>query len=202
MLFGVGFYSFIIGNFSSIISGNDKISATVEKRVRQLAHLTQKAAIPYELSRKIKTYIETNYESLYSQGDETQLIKMLTPALRDELLSFIYGKIVAKIQFLKDCEDQDFLWHILPILKSIQLQTDDILYFRGDYAEDIYFIIIGTIKMYSGEGNIFHRVTDGQMLGESDTLLDLPRICKAVATTNISLMALSKIQFETLFAHS
>ena len=124
---------------------------------------------------------------------------MLPPSLRDELLSFIYGKIVAKIQFLKDCEDQDFLWHVLPILKSIQLTTDDILYFRGDYAEDIYFIIHGTIKMYSQEGNVFHKVTDGQMLGESDTLLDLPRISKAVATTNISLMALSKSQFETLF---
>ena len=71
MLFGVGFYSFIIGNFSSIISGNDQISATIEKRVRNLANLTQKAGIPYELSRKIKGYIETNYESLYSLGDET-----------------------------------------------------------------------------------------------------------------------------------
>ena len=141
MLFGVGFYSFIIGNFASIIQGNDQISASVEKRIRNLAHLTKQAQIPYELSRKIKTYIETNYESLYSLGDETQLIKMLPPSLRDELLSFIYGKIVARIQFLKDCEDQDFLWHVLPILKSIHLQTDDVLYFRGDYAEDIYFII-------------------------------------------------------------
>ena len=37
------------------------------------------------------------------------------------------------------------------------------------------------------------------MLGESDTLLDLPRISKALAVTNINLMALSKSQFETLF---
>ena len=87
----------------------------------------------------------------------------------------------------------------MPILKSIHLQTDDILYFRGDYAEDIYFILQGTIKMYSEEGNVFHKVSNGQMLGESDTLLDLPRISKAVAVTNINLMALSKSQFETLF---
>ena len=68
---------------------------------------------------------------------------------------------MARIQFLKDCEDQDFLWHVLPILKSIYLQTDDVLYFRGDYAEDIYFILQGTIKMYSEEGNVFHKVSNG-----------------------------------------
>ena len=47
------------------------------------------------------------------------MIKMLTPSLRDELLSYIYGKIVSKITFLKECEDHDFLWHILPMLKLI-----------------------------------------------------------------------------------
>lgn len=171
----------------------------MERRVRNLGILTQKAAVPYELTRKIKSFIDTNYDSLNSLVDEHQLIRMLPPSLRDELLSNIYGKIVAKIQFLKDCEDQDFLWNLLPILKSIQLNTDDILYFRGDYAEDIYFVIQGTIKMYSGEGNAFHEFTNGQMLGESDTLLDLPRICKAMATSNIQLMALSKIGFESLF---
>lgn len=83
--------------------------------------MSLKARIPYELSKKIKTFIEQNYESLYSMGDEAQLIKMLTPSLRDELLSFIYGKIVYKIEFFKKCEDHDFLWHILPILKVIYL---------------------------------------------------------------------------------
>ena len=43
MLFGVGFYSFIIGNFASIIQSNDQISASLEKRIRNLAHLTKQA---------------------------------------------------------------------------------------------------------------------------------------------------------------
>jgi hypothetical protein len=94
MLFGVAFYSFIIGNFTSIIQGNDQVSALLDKKIRRLAMLSLKADIPYDLSKKMKTFIEHNYESLYSMGDEAQLIKMLTPSLRDELLSFIYGKIV------------------------------------------------------------------------------------------------------------
>ena len=97
MLFGVAFYSFIIGNFSSLISGNDQMAANIEKKVRNLAVLSQKANIPFELTRKIKTFIGNNSEGVYSLIHETNLIKMLTPALRDELLSYIYGKIVAKV---------------------------------------------------------------------------------------------------------
>jgi hypothetical protein len=153
--------------------------------VRDLAYLSHKADIPFELSKKIKTFIENNYEQLYSQGDEKQMIKMLTPSLRDELLSYIYGKIVSKITFLKECEDHDFLWHILPMLKLIQLQKEDIIYFRGDYADEIYFIMQGTVVLYSDINVPFHEFKDGDMMGASDTLLDLPRNAKAVAKTNL-----------------
>jgi CRP-like cAMP-binding protein len=81
----------------------------------------------------------------------------LNKSLKDKIVILV----THQLQFLKDCEDQDFLWHVLPILKSIYLQTDDVLYFRGDYAEDIYFILQGTIKMYSEEGNVFHKVSNG-----------------------------------------
>ena len=73
------------------------------------------------------------------------------------------------------------------------------LFFRGDYAEDIYFIVTGTVWLYSPAGNPFFTYTDGEMLGDSDTLLDLPRNSKAVAMKDLLLMALSKKQFETLF---
>lgn len=102
--------------------------------------LSVKAKIPYELSKEIKTFIENNYESLFSLDEETEMIKMLTPSLRDELLSFIYGRIVKDIKFLRECEDNDFLWHVLPLLKLISLRKDDVIFFRGDYADEIYFI--------------------------------------------------------------
>ena len=41
--------------------------------------------------------------------------------------------------------DADFLWNILPVLKPMKLEKNDILYWRGDHAEDLFFIKKGTV---------------------------------------------------------
>lgn len=33
-------------------------------------------------------------------------------------------------------KDPDFLWKILPLLRPIKLEKGDVLYWRGDHAED------------------------------------------------------------------
>ena len=198
MLFGVAFYSFIIGNFTSIIQGDDQIQAMVDLKIRHLAMLSVRAQIPYELSKQIKTFIENNYELLYNMDEETHMIKMLTPSLRDELLSFIYGRIVKEIKFLRECEDNDFLWHVLPMLKHLTLRKNDVIYFRGDYADEIYFILTGVVILFSAANNPIQEHSDGDMFGASDTLLDLPRLTKAEAKTNLRLMFLTKLMFESL----
>jgi hypothetical protein len=51
---------------------------------------------------------------------------MLPPSLRDEILRITYGEIINKIHFLKEMEDSDFLWKILPILRSIRLEKNEV----------------------------------------------------------------------------
>lgn len=43
MTFGVAFYSFIIGNFSSIIASNVLIFASIEMKIRSLTELAERA---------------------------------------------------------------------------------------------------------------------------------------------------------------
>ena len=64
------------------------------------------------------------------------LIKNLPPSLRDEVFSNTYGEIVRKVNFFQEIGDPDFLWRILPLLKPLKLEKDDVLYWCGDLAED------------------------------------------------------------------
>lgn len=61
---------------------------------------------------------------------------MLPPSLRDEVLSNTYGEIIEKVQFFRDLKDPDFLWKILPLLRPMKVDKGDILYWRGDHADD------------------------------------------------------------------
>ena len=142
MLFGVGFYSFIVGNYSSIISSNIQIQASIQMKIKSLAVLSSKANIPIELTKKIKKFILNNYESIYNQEDEDNLIKMLPPSLRDEVLNNTYGEIIEKVKFFRNLRDPDFLWKILPLLRTIKLEKNDVLYWRGDHADDSKFFIV------------------------------------------------------------
>jgi hypothetical protein len=71
-------------------------------KIKSLAELAKKANIPFELSKKIKKFIENNYEAIYNQDDEAQLIKMLPPSLRDEVFSNTFGEVIEKVIFFND----------------------------------------------------------------------------------------------------
>lgn len=71
MLVGVAFYSFIIGNFSSIISGSSQIQKSISYRVKGLSELSRKAKLPFETSKQIKQFIEANVMALFTQDEDS-----------------------------------------------------------------------------------------------------------------------------------
>jgi hypothetical protein len=136
MLFGEIFYSFIVATYTAIISGQIEIDASIQLRIKSLAELSKLADIPFELSKKIKKFIENNYEAIYNQDDEATIIKMLPPYLRDEVLSNTFGEVVEKIKFFHDMDDVDFLWKVLPLLIPLKIEKSDVVYWQGEYAQD------------------------------------------------------------------
>jgi len=48
-------------------------------------------------------------------------------------------------------KDSDFLWKILPILKSIKLEKNEVQYWKGDTPDELYFIQQGSIKLFSDQ---------------------------------------------------
>jgi hypothetical protein len=55
-------------------------------------------------------------------------------------LRITYGEIIGKIKFFKEMKDSDFLWKILPILRSIKLEKNEVQYWKGDTPDELYFI--------------------------------------------------------------
>jgi hypothetical protein len=97
-------------------------------KIKALAELAKLANIPFELSKKIKKFIENNFEAIYNQDDEANIIKVLPPSLRDEVLSNTYGDIVNKIKFFNEIDDIEFLWKVLPMLTPYKIEKSDVVF--------------------------------------------------------------------------
>jgi hypothetical protein len=67
--------------------------------------------------------------------------------LRAEVVSHTNSAIIVKIKYFSD-KDPPFLFAILPLLKPMKLYPKDTLYQMGDYAEEVFFIYQGRIKMF------------------------------------------------------
>lgn len=61
---------------------------------------------------------------------------MLPPSLRDEVMSNTFGEIIENVKFFNEIKDHNLLWKILPLLRPIRMEKSDVLYFKGDLAED------------------------------------------------------------------
>ena len=112
------------------------MDASIQNQVKSLAELAKIGNIPFELSKKIKKFIENNYDTIYNQDDEATIIKMLPPSLRDEVLGQTFGQTIDKIKYFREMEDFDFLWKILPMLTPFKIEKNEVVYCKDDHAED------------------------------------------------------------------
>ena len=131
-----------------------------------------------------------------NQDDETELIGGLPPSIRDRIMCITYGDIIENIAFFQHNDDTEFMWRVLPILTQVSLEEEDVLYYKGDTAEDFYFIDSGMLKLFiyvgmSASKMPFIRYQQGEMIGDSDALLDLPRDSMAVAMAPVKLQTLN-----------
>lgn len=70
MIFGVGFYSFVIGNLTSIIANENANSENLYNKLKALEEFAKKTSLPEELHFKIRQFLENNYNELFSRIDE------------------------------------------------------------------------------------------------------------------------------------
>ena len=61
MFFGVGFYSFTIGNLATIISNIDVKASHLQQKLTMLSEFSRRKRLPEGLEARIKKFIENNH---------------------------------------------------------------------------------------------------------------------------------------------
>lgn len=70
MMFGVIYYSFIIANFSSLISNNNILRQQLNTKLKGVAEFAKKTGLPLEIYIKIKKFVINNFYNFMSDEEE------------------------------------------------------------------------------------------------------------------------------------
>ncbi|CDW89227.1 cation channel family protein [Stylonychia lemnae] len=171
MIFGVGFYSFTIGNLSQIIASIDTQSALLSQKLSILSEFSKRTNLPTDVMFRIRRHLENNNKHQNNLEEQEKLLNDLPAALRSEVVKHTHGEIIQKINFFRE-KTPDFLWAILPALRPIKLMPTDVLYTQGDHSDEK--------GSYFGDSDIFYQ---DENKGRDST---------AVADTECHLLVLSR----------
>lgn len=85
--------------------------------------------------------------------------------LRYQIAMSVYNGALSHIRIFNEL-DTDFIVQIVPFLKLIEIEEKHIVYKKGDFADEIYFIIDGRVNfLYSGK-IVFKTMVKGSYFGE------------------------------------
>ena len=73
MMIGVNFYSFTIGNVSSIIATMDAKASVLNSKLQTLNEYAMKYNLPSQAHQKIKKYFENQAKSMGNEGEWEEL---------------------------------------------------------------------------------------------------------------------------------
>jgi len=193
MVFGVGFYSFTIGNLSSFITTIDAKGAQLRAKLQTIEEFSRKHDLPKDLEIRMKS-LTTNQNEI-TQHDQNKLLQELPSSLRAEVLNHIHADIFKVIMFFKD-KGPEFLSASLPLVRRFNLPPKEILYKEGDPSEEVYFILKGQIKLTTKDKVAFRVYKDGSMFGENEVIYKEGRDSTAQSITECQLLVMSKFDFK------
>lgn len=93
MIFGVGFYSYVIGNMTSLVESNDSDNEEIQEKLETLKKFAKNSKLPTALFNRIKKNIENSaLQKKYQESEK--LLSELPKDLREKVVAKTHGDVL------------------------------------------------------------------------------------------------------------
>lgn len=144
-LAGVFFYSYTIGTITSLMADMDKRKAKLDAKLIILQDIAKKYNIGRMFYEKIKSALEYNQSTLSKERND--IISNLPKKLAMQLNIVINKGLIDKNKFFVD-KHIKFITTVLDFLKPLRVKAKEIIYRKGEFTEEIFFIKTGEVVLY------------------------------------------------------
>lgn len=202
MLFAVGFYSFIAGTITSILSNFDSQYMILHERFTDIDAFGQTVNLPPEMVKRMKTYvIKIHEEDVIDDQKRMSIISLLPRDFRYSICLTMFNNAAEKIDFFSS-RGKSFIIDIFPRLNSISLVCGQALFYKNDTADDVYFLVSGRVTLTITSSYIpFREIVQGSYFGEVDILQETRREFSSIVSQNAEIVTMDKRVFWGMMEH-
>ena len=201
MAMGASMYILLIGMMSSIMLSLDRAGAAYREQLFLWKEYFAYLSLPHKIRSRVLSHFERQWFTR-KYFEEQQMLNELSPALKHDVMMHITKDLIAKTPLFKACRPI-VLSSVVPLLVPITLTPGELVYKEGAIANDMFFIMHGTVNIESGESEeVFTTLQGGAYFGEFPLLYEgsQTRSASARAATDVELFILRKTDFDQVTA--
>jgi len=195
MLIAKLYMAFMFSEVSNLMSSF--YSANIEHiaKTREIVRLLKTRNCSDFIISRVERYRDFLWRK-FKGIDDQSLISQMPETIRHQTQYYILENLVKKTEVIP----KDEQGAILSIVKALHIKLypqDEFIIKEGEIATEMFFLIEGTLDIYTNDGTRIARLQEGQCFGEmallsADAQL---RTANVFAVTDVSVAALSKDDF-------
>eukprot|EP01017_Pseudomicrothorax_dubius_P031564 TRINITY_DN4046_c0_g1_i4.p1 TRINITY_DN4046_c0_g1~~TRINITY_DN4046_c0_g1_i4.p1 ORF type:complete len:587 (+),score=55.26 TRINITY_DN4046_c0_g1_i4:51-1811(+) len=171
MCFGVAFTTFLAGNIQQRAMESLSQNDTLRLKLATLQEFSSYVDLSDPLKYRVGKYFELSHQEMRNLTllKNQNLLDELPFPIKAPLVFFIIANLIER---LPRCISKDpiIVAKLAKHLRAYSITTGEMLYGHGDYAEEIFILISGTLVQLSDSGAIVSVFTKGDVVGLHDML--------------------------------
>lgn len=192
---GVGMFSYIIANVSSLISNLDIARSAYQRRLDEVNAYLRSQRIPMELQERVRDYYSYLWEKQRGISAST-VLEDIPRGLSQEILMFLNREVVNRVDLFRGASDL-FLRESVQLLRPRVFLPGEYIIRQGEYGDCMYFLTSGEVRVLIGEKEVA-RLGPGSPFGETALVEDLHRNASIISLSYSTGYQLAKGDFDVL----
>lgn len=194
-LFGVGMYTFVIANVSSLVANLDVARAAYQRHLEEVNSYLKAQKIPPELQERVRDYYSYLWEQQKSVTSRT-VVEDLPASLSLEILMHQNRVLLEKVEVFQGA-DEMFIREAVQRLRPRVFLPREYIVRQGEYGDCMYFLTMGELQVLVDEEQVAVLVP-GSVFGEAALVTEDRRNASVKAVSYGTGYQLSKHDFKEL----
>jgi voltage-gated potassium channel len=200
MLFGVGFYGFIVSKISTFLFQKDRRTEAKTEKMEHLSAFLNHYKVPASLRNEVFDFYEHRLQAMMNDEEE-RILGELPPGLKGEVQIYLNIAPLSRTELFRNCSEACLRDASLNLARRIVNPNEQVIK-QGDIGREMYIIGHGKVRV-SIQGQVIASLGKSQSFGEAALIKEEPRSADVIAETYCDLYILTKEIFEKLLvSHS